>query len=108
MLGFRIDNADLLKTFVTIAMFLLLLALCSLLLCAHGVPAVNAVYECTSALSTVGLSTGITSSLTWDSKLALIFLMFIGRVGSLSIFLAASKPSEAEKIQNPTAKLMIG
>lgn len=108
LLGFKIDNADLLKTFVTIAMFLLLLALCSLLLCAHGVPVVNAVYECTSALSTVGLSTGITSSLTWDSKLALILLMFIGRVGSLSIFLAASKPSEAEKIQNPTAKLMIG
>ncbi len=108
MLGSRIDDADLLKTFVTIAMFLLLLTFFSLLLCAHGIPVVNAVYECTSALSTVVLSTGITSSLSWDNKLVLIFLMFIGRVGSLSIFLAASKLSEAEKIQNPKAKLMIG
>lgn len=108
LLGYRIEQADLLKVFATIAMFLSVLALCSLLLTIHGVSITDAIFECTSALSTVGLSTGITSSLTWDSKLALILLMFIGRVGSLSIFLAATKSYSSEKIKNPPAKILIG
>lgn len=41
-------------------------------------------FEVSSALGTVGLSTGITSSLTTGSKLILICLMYIGRVGVLT------------------------
>lgn len=45
-------------------------------------------FEATSALSTVGLSTGITSQLTPLGKAIIIALMFIGRVGPLSFGLS--------------------
>ncbi|HMO04341.1 MAG TPA: potassium transporter TrkG [Kiritimatiellia bacterium] len=45
-------------------------------------------FEASSALGTVGLSTGITSLLTDSGKTIIIFLMFIGRVGPLAFGLA--------------------
>ena len=51
------------------------------------------IFECVSALSTVGLSMGITPILSVGSKLVLIMLMFIGRVGLLTIALAFSSRS---------------
>ncbi len=45
----------------------------------------SVLFEATSAFSTVGLSVGITSQLTFPSKIVMILLMFIGRVGLLSL-----------------------
>lgn len=41
-------------------------------------------FEATSALGTVGLSLGITSSLTAAGKLIIIALMYIGRIGVIT------------------------
>ncbi|MGE0267017.1 MAG: TrkH family potassium uptake protein [Candidatus Omnitrophota bacterium] len=46
------------------------------------------IFESASALGTVGLSMGITSSLTFAGKMIIIFLMMLGRIGPLSIGLA--------------------
>lgn len=43
------------------------------------------IFEVTSAFGTVGLSTGITPSLTDASKMVLIMIMYIGRVGPLTV-----------------------
>ncbi len=43
-------------------------------------------FESVSAMGTVGLSLGITGSLTTFSKIIIILQMFIGRLGSLTIF----------------------
>ena len=48
----------------------------------------NILFEVSSALGTVGLSTGITSSLSVAGKLLIIVLMFIGRLGVLTFGLA--------------------
>ncbi|UJH90580.1 ATPase [Antarcticibacterium sp. 1MA-6-2] len=45
-------------------------------------------FECFSAYSTVGLSLGITASLSGSSKLVIIAVMFIGRVSMLTILIA--------------------
>jgi len=45
-------------------------------------------FESFSAFSTVGLSLGITSSLSTTSKLVLVVVMFIGRVGALTVLVA--------------------
>lgn len=45
-------------------------------------------FECFSAYSTVGLSLGITASLSGPSKLVIIAVMFIGRVSMLTILIA--------------------
>jgi trk system potassium uptake protein TrkH len=45
-------------------------------------------YECTSAIATVGLSTGITPLLSIGGKLIIIIMMFIGRIGPITIAMA--------------------
>lgn len=42
-------------------------------------------FEVISAFGTVGLSTGITPTLSWAGKLVLVFVMFIGRVGAFTL-----------------------
>lgn len=49
-------------------------------------------FEVISAFGTVGLSTGLTSSLTNIGKLIITFTMFIGRLGPLVIAMAVSRP----------------
>jgi trk system potassium uptake protein TrkH len=51
---------------------------------------INVVFECVSAISTVGLSTGITPYLSSVSKIIIALLMFIGRVGMTTIIVALS------------------
>ncbi len=68
------------------------------------------IFEVTSAFSTVGLSTGITSSLSIGSKLVLCLTMFIGRVGILTIGFSFIKNKHEfnRKIEYTDAKIMIG
>jgi trk system potassium uptake protein len=42
---------------------------------------IHLLFECVSAFSTVGLSVSVTATLSINSKIVLIFLMFIGRIG---------------------------
>jgi trk system potassium uptake protein TrkH len=57
-------------------------------------------FEVVSAFGTVGLSTGITSSLSTAGKLIVILTMFAGRVGPLTVALAVSG-SSAPEVQRP-------
>lgn len=52
------------------------------------VTGIDALYEATSGFGTVGLSAGVTPTLSWISKLAVAATMFIGRVGPVSLGLA--------------------
>ncbi|MFM1904851.1 MAG: Ktr system potassium uptake protein [Planctomycetota bacterium] len=51
----------------------------------------EALFECISALATVGLSTGITSSLTDPGKFVLMALMLIGRLGPITAAVALGR-----------------
>ncbi|WP_185882465.1 TrkH family potassium uptake protein [Blattabacterium cuenoti] len=52
------------------------------------------IFEVVSAFSTVGLSLGITQSLSYGSKLVLIILMFLGRIGCLNIMFGLFKKNK--------------
>ena len=56
-------------------------------------------FEATSAIGTVGLSTGITQDLSISGKLVIIALMYIGRVGVIT-FGSALVVSTKEKYAN--------
>ena len=56
-----------------------------LLLSEPGKNPVHLLFECVSAFSTVGLSLADTSSFSHTGKIVVIFLMFIGRVGPLTL-----------------------
>lgn len=64
-------------------------------------------FEVFSALSTVGMTTGITTKLIGASKLVIIILMFCGRVGSLTIALAFTEKRETIPVRLPIEKISI-
>ena len=65
-------------------------------------------FEIVSALGTVGLSTGITDQLTQASRLILVVLMLIGRLGPISIFAALSHAAHDDPIEYPSEEPLIG
>jgi trk system potassium uptake protein TrkH len=65
-------------------------------------------FEVMSAFGTVGLTTGITPSLSQLSKILIILTMFIGRVGPLTILLALSRKERPSSAQYIEERLMIG
>jgi len=68
----------------------------------------DALFESISAFGTIGLSTGITSSLSAPSKIILILSMFIGRIGISTLSLAIAMRGTVDKIVHPEEKITIG
>ena len=66
------------------------------------------VYDVISAICTVGLSFGITPMLCSWSKLTLVLLMYVGRVGMLTIPLAFKSKETNSSIEYVSAKIMVG
>lgn len=65
-------------------------------------------FEATSAFATVGLSTGITSTLHPASQLVLVATMFIGRVGPLTMLLALARQKPAPHYDYPAERVHLG
>ena len=65
-------------------------------------------FETASALGTVGLSLGITGSLGTVSRLVLVSLMFLGRVGSLTLIYAAQSNRRQVQSLRPLEKVTVG
>ncbi len=75
-----------------------------------GFDILSVIYETVSAISTVGVTTGITPSLPTLSKLIVMLLMFFGRVGILTVTLAVMKNQSGSEpnVTYPEAKMLIG
>ncbi|HOA61787.1 MAG: ATPase [Verrucomicrobia bacterium] len=71
-------------------------------------PLRSEMFEVVSALSTVGLSTGITAQLSPASQLVLCLLMFVGRVGPISMVLAVVRIPRPVRYQFPEEDLVVG
>ena len=71
-------------------------------------PMIDCMFECASALGTVGLTTGITPGLGSISKVILLFFMYFGRVGGLTLAYAALSFGKPEKGRLPEEYVMIG
>ena len=70
-------------------------------------PLITCLFETGSAVGTVGLTLGITTTLTLASKIILMMLMFFGRVGALTLIYAAV-PSENQASRLPLEKISVG
>lgn len=66
------------------------------------------IFEVASAIGTVGMTTGITRDLALASRFIIAFLMYCGRVGSVSFALALMEKKAAPPIKNPREKITIG
>jgi trk system potassium uptake protein TrkH len=65
-------------------------------------------FEAVSAFGTVGLSTGLTPSLSPAGKLVLAALMFVGRVGPLTLVLAVGPRQERGRFRYAEENVMVG
>ena len=65
-------------------------------------------FEVASALGTVGLSTGITPSLTTAGKLIIILVMLIGRLGPLTLLAALAFNAKPVRYSYPDEAIVVG
>ena len=66
-------------------------------------------FETISAYATVGLSLGITGELTALGKIWVVFLMFMGRLGPLTIAFALSSRRQSQRLYSfPEETILIG
>ena len=76
--------------------------------CVENMPVVPALFEAASAIATVGVTLGITPDLCAASRVVLIILMFLGRVGGMTIVYAALSAKHPYVSEFPQEKIMVG
>ena len=74
----------------------------------EGLSMKDCLFETASAIGTVGITLGLTPSLGFLSHLILILLMFLGRVGGLTLMYAALSERTAELARRPVEKINVG
>ena len=96
----EISSDSIMKAFFVIIISVLLVALATLLLTITDPQFTSdkLLYEVVSAYATVGLTMGVTPSVSFAGKIILILMMFLGRVGFMTIISAfARKRSESAR-----------
>ena len=69
---------------------------------------INLLYEASSAFGTAGLTTGVTQEIGTFSKFVLMFTMYCGRVGPITVLLSIVRKSKNAGIKYPEGKILIG
>ncbi|TMP26138.1 Ktr system potassium transporter B [Pseudoalteromonas rubra] len=77
------------------------------LLLVEDAPMIDVIFETVSALGTVGLSRGLTAELSEAGELIIIFMMFMGRLGPLTLAYFLASPRR-KKLRYTETKLAIG
>jgi trk system potassium uptake protein TrkH len=72
----------------------------------HAFDFLQIVFEVVSAFATVGLSTGITTEIQDASKFVLMIMMFVGRLGPITV--ATSLKTKESRLKHVTERIFIG
>ena len=75
---------------------------------APGIAFEKLLFEVVSAFATVGLSTGITADLPPAAQSLIIFLMFVGRVGVVTLAMALATNQLQKQFRYPEEKPLVG
>ncbi|MBC5635794.1 TrkH family potassium uptake protein [Ornithinibacillus sp. BX22] len=105
----EIHEEDLMKA-VTVTLMAIFMVFISVLFITTYEPftITQILFEVTSAFGTVGLSMGITSELSTTTKIILMTLMFIGRVGILTFLFMFKKTKRSGDYHYPKERISIG
>ncbi|MDO4467705.1 MAG: potassium transporter TrkG, partial [Bacillota bacterium] len=104
----RIPNDIVNKCITILTLYIVLMIFSTMAIASiEGIPIIQAGFECASALGTVGLTLGITPELSSISHVILIALMYIGRVGGLTLLFATTN-SKKRKSKYPLEKVSVG
>lgn len=111
LFGRRIDHRVVLRAMTLVNIGIVFVAVASLLLVSFGdAGGIDCLYEVVSAYATVGLSSAGTAAFGIASRIVLILLMFMGRVGILTILYAFAEKNARKRalISYPDTKFLIG
>lgn len=92
---------------ISITSLLILIGFFTLLILEPNKKFLDLLFEAVSAACTVGLSRGITEDLHAGSQIALIFLMFAGRLGPLTLAYLIATPNKS-RVSHPNTEIQIG
>ncbi|GFN31270.1 TrkH family potassium uptake protein [Paenibacillus xylaniclasticus] len=93
---------------ITLISLLLVITVTMLLSATEDREFLRLLFEATSAFGNVGLSTGITPTLSDFGKIVISFTMFAGRLGPLTLAYALGPPADKELYRHPEGKIIIG
>lgn len=106
----RIEPSLLNQALAIFAACLMFVMLATVAVCAlePSLTVKEVIFECVSALGTVGLSLDLTAKLGVASKFIIMILMYAGRVGILTLALALGENRTAGEVRKPVDTLLIG
>ena len=108
-LGRRIGDDAVRHAVAIIVMYFALFFTSGVIICdIEGMPLLTCLFETASAIGTVGITLGITSQLGAVSRIILIALMFLGRVGGLTLIYAAQATKAGTQSALPLEKITVG
>lgn len=107
--GRRIEESVIKYASTILLMYLALFLTGGIMLsCIEKLPVLTCLFETASAIGTVGLTLGITPELGILSRMILIVLMFLGRVGALTLVFAAFSNKKRSIAKFPKEKITVG
>lgn len=107
--GRRIDDSVIKNAATIVMMYITLFFIGGVSICTiEKLPLVASLFETASAIGTVGLTLGITPKLSLASQLILIVLMYLGRVGSLTLIYATLSGKKQINAKMPLDKITVG
>ncbi len=107
--GRRIDDSTVKNASAILFMYVFFSMLSAIIISiTDGIPMQMGMFETFSAIGTVGLTLGITPTLSAVSRFVLILLMFFGRVGGLTIIYAAFSQKDASILKYPMENITVG
>lgn len=107
--GRRIESNTITKASALLCTYLFFSLAATLAICGiQRFPIGDVLFEVVSAICTVGMSTGLTGQLNLYSQFIIIFLMYIGRLGSLSFALSFTEHKKLTHIMQPVERINIG
>ena len=107
--GRRIADDTVKNALTVILMYISLFLLSGMIISrVEELPILTCLFETASAIGTVGLTLGITPGLHLVSKLILISLMFLGRIGGLTLIFATLSANKNTLSKLPLEKITVG
>lgn len=94
-------------TIITISLMVIGISVCILSILEPNIELSRLMFEAISALGTVGLSLNVTPTLGADSKVVVILLMFIGRIGVITLFAVFVRRNQIKPYSYPEENIII-
>ncbi|WP_221563943.1 TrkH family potassium uptake protein [Alkalihalobacillus sp. TS-13] len=109
ILGRTISDGTIIRAFaITVILLGILFSTVFIMMITEDSSFIEILFEAVSAISTCGLSMGITGDLSSVGQLVIILLMYFGKLGPLTLLFILAKPSIRRKVRYPYGEIITG